>query len=446
MAKNKGGNLKIQRIELTNFKAHKKQKLDINGNNVYLIGSNGVGKSSIIDALGFALDPNRETNATRIPNPVSKGKEKGQVVVVVGNNDKQYTVTRSFKKDQTTKSILIETPEGFRETTLRALENLIGYKDIDPMEFVELGESEAGRRKQLELILGPNNLNKYMALRETAVGAKKELNDVSRELNYKKAEYEATKAEISPADLLKYTDAETQNPAELSQKIEDAIKFNSKIQSAENEIQRIDREIIGANQEIERLLSKVNSLKASITSYGERKAELREVTKNEPIDIGNLRERFNEIGKHNNMVLTIKDLKEKEEKLLAMEKEHSSKEAVTAKAAHMIMDFLEHVDTPIKGLSISHDGVVTFKGLPLSDKQQCTSELMNLGFTMALHYEDKENLNLLRIRRAESLDQKGLDALEKFASNHPKWQLFVERVIPEGKLALEFFDNDDQQI
>ena len=42
--------MKIESVEIKNFKAISSEKINIKGSNVYVLGKNGVGKSSFLDA------------------------------------------------------------------------------------------------------------------------------------------------------------------------------------------------------------------------------------------------------------------------------------------------------------------------------------------------------------------------------------------------------------
>jgi len=64
--------MKIESIEIKNFKSIAHERIDIKGSNVYVLGKNGVGKSSFLDAI-FKIINGKDLPAKL----VKEGQEKG---------------------------------------------------------------------------------------------------------------------------------------------------------------------------------------------------------------------------------------------------------------------------------------------------------------------------------------------------------------------------------
>ena len=85
--------LKIKKINLTNFLSHPKTEISFNPDTHVLIdGHSGSGKSSIIDAITFALyGKGRSDNRSM----VKKGAKKASVILELQDEEKKYKIERS---------------------------------------------------------------------------------------------------------------------------------------------------------------------------------------------------------------------------------------------------------------------------------------------------------------------------------------------------------------
>ncbi|MDR3001169.1 MAG: AAA family ATPase [Fibromonadaceae bacterium] len=92
--------MKINKIELKNYRIHKEYEQSFEKGINLLIGSNGSGKSSVLEAIGFALfDSDVRSKHADI---VSKGEKSGSVkVLFIGNDEKEYEVERKFGSNST---------------------------------------------------------------------------------------------------------------------------------------------------------------------------------------------------------------------------------------------------------------------------------------------------------------------------------------------------------
>jgi DNA repair protein SbcC/Rad50 len=82
----------IVRIELENIKSHKSATFDFERGTTAITGANGAGKTTIIEAIAWALFGFLDYNKADF---VSRGEKKGQVRITVETADqKQYTVVR----------------------------------------------------------------------------------------------------------------------------------------------------------------------------------------------------------------------------------------------------------------------------------------------------------------------------------------------------------------
>src|SRR5581483_5874768 len=82
----------ITRIELENIKSYRQMSFDFRRGTTAISGANGAGKTTIVEAIGYALFDHIEYNQGQF---VREGEKYGRVVVhLIGNDDRPYTVER----------------------------------------------------------------------------------------------------------------------------------------------------------------------------------------------------------------------------------------------------------------------------------------------------------------------------------------------------------------
>ena len=82
----------ITRIELENIKSYRHMTIDFRRGTTAISGANGAGKTTIVEAIGYALFDHLAYNQGQF---VREGEKNGRVVVhLIGNDDRPYTVER----------------------------------------------------------------------------------------------------------------------------------------------------------------------------------------------------------------------------------------------------------------------------------------------------------------------------------------------------------------
>lgn len=109
------------------------RELELDGKDVELIGTNGVGKSSVIDAIRTVL-----TNKSNRPYILHNGEKEGQIYI---ETDTGLVVDRKKRTDQADyKSVkngaeIITSPESFLSTLFTPLQ-------LNPVSFIQMSEKE----------------------------------------------------------------------------------------------------------------------------------------------------------------------------------------------------------------------------------------------------------------------------------------------------------------
>ena len=142
----------ITSIELGNFISHSETKLDFEDGVTVFVGHNGAGKSSIIDAITFALfgEHTRKSNKSLI----RRGASQAFVKVKFTSKNKTYEATRKIDSKGTLSAQFLELQNGqeivrsagerkqFGESTTHEIESTLGldFQKLKVASIVQQGE------------------------------------------------------------------------------------------------------------------------------------------------------------------------------------------------------------------------------------------------------------------------------------------------------------------
>lgn len=126
--------MKISKIRISNLFGIKEQNLD--GKSIEITGSNGQGKTSILDAIRYAL-----TNSSERDYIVKKGESEGEILIETDTglsiNRKKRTQSSDYKSiKQNEKEI--NSPESF-------LKEIFTPMQLNPVEFTQMSKQEQNR-------------------------------------------------------------------------------------------------------------------------------------------------------------------------------------------------------------------------------------------------------------------------------------------------------------
>ena len=142
----------IKSVELVDFLSHSNTKLEFDDNATVFVGQNGAGKSSIIDAITFALfgEHTRKNNKSLIRRGANQGFAKiefsanGKNYQAVRKIDSKGTLTAQFSEDVDGKLILIAEGERkqFGESMTEQIEKTFGmdFEKLKIASIVQQGE------------------------------------------------------------------------------------------------------------------------------------------------------------------------------------------------------------------------------------------------------------------------------------------------------------------
>src|ERR1700756_1500101 len=158
----------LQSVELENFLSHKNTKLTFDRGVTVFVGQNGAGKSSIIDAITFALFGEHIRKSTK--GLVRRGSNQSYAKVEFSIGNRQFEAVRKIDSKGTVGAVLhekindelIQLAAGerrqFGESMTKTIESLIGldFEKLKVASIVQQGELqtiiEADPKKFKELV------------------------------------------------------------------------------------------------------------------------------------------------------------------------------------------------------------------------------------------------------------------------------------------------------
>lgn len=177
----------LQSVELENFLSHKNTKLTFDRGVTVFVGQNGAGKSSIIDAITFALFGEHLRKSTK--GLLRRGNNQSYAKVEFTIGDRQFEAIRKIDSKGTVGAVLHEKKNGqtiplaagerkqFGESMTKTIESLVGldFEKLKVASIVQQGELqtiiEADPKKFKELvnaIIGIDKLDlAYESMRKT---------------------------------------------------------------------------------------------------------------------------------------------------------------------------------------------------------------------------------------------------------------------------------------
>lgn len=449
--------MKTTKIHIKNLFGISETELD--GRSIEVTGSNGVGKTSIIDSIKYAL-----TNDSSRDYVIKNGESEGEIFIETDTGltiDRKKRVNQADYKNIRQDGKPVQSPEAFVRELFTPLQ-------IDPVKFTQMSRQEQNRII-LDLIEFDWDLNwikeKFDEIPQ-GVDYQQNILQVLNDIQSEKGVYFQTRQDINreirnktafisdiAKDIPQGFQAEKWEAYDLSEaytKITKAQEYNSRIERAKLFKDSYDNKIRGYQAEMEIAVSnlksaitaereqltseierkkaeikaaedKLNSLSDKIadktkifeSEYREKVAKLdsdikvaNEYIGKQAVDISAMQTEVKtaeEMKKHLNEYRRMKSMQDELEAL----EEHSK--ALTSKielARELPGEILKTATIPVKGLTVK-DGIPLINGLPVSNLSE--GEQLQLCVDVAL--SKPNSLQIILIDGAEKLSEKNRLAL-----------------------------------
>ncbi len=407
--------MKIVQLNAENIKRLKAVQIRPDGAVVPITGKNGQGKSSVLDAIAYALGG----KGAQPSKPMREGSETASVVVDLGDIIVERTWTAN---DKTTLSV--RSKDGAKYPTPQAiLDKLVGELTFDPLAFLRMDPDE--QVATLKEVAGLD----FTKLDADRAAAFADRTNINRDLKAAESQLaaiprvEAPDAEIKIADLLGQQG-----------------KANEKIRENDLARQRVKANIAErdrAEAEVERLTEALEEMKQRLSDREQMVAKDAKLKFIDP-DISAINKQINEAESINRNVRVKQDRAKREAAVAALKKKS---EALTNRIEFIDAEkdaALVASKMPIEGLSFSASGV-TYHDVPF--EQASSAEQLRVSVAMGLSLNPK--LRIMLIRDGSLLDSRGLEMLAEMAETNDA-QIWIERVsdgepvgivIEDGRIA-----------
>jgi DNA repair exonuclease SbcCD ATPase subunit len=426
--------MKIIALQAENVKRLAAIEIRPDGNVVQITGKNGQGKTSVLDAIAWALEGTSHIQA----QPIRKGWTDAQIRLEIAGADAHLKVTRKFKAKEDggyTTAITVENAEGARFPSPQAmLDALVGELAFDPLAFtrmkpadqfetlkrfvpgVDFAEIEAAQKKDFDERTAINRQAK--ALRAQADGIAVPAGPPPEEIDESALVAELQRAGEHNAEI-------ERRRGNREQAVRDIAEMSAKALDKLAEAERLRAEADAAVAEAERIAAEAGELQKKLDAAGELPT---------PIDTAELTARIDKARLANKALDAHRqkaNILEQAGKAEAHAAELTKKleERTAAKA-----DAIAKAKMPIDGIGFG-DGFVTLDGVPFEQ----ASDAQQLAASIAIAAAMNPKLRVIRVRDGSLLDEDAMKMLAAFADKHDM-QVWVERVDSSGTVGFVLED------
>jgi len=315
----------IREVSLRNWRSHENSKFEFGKGTNILIGPMGSGKSSILDALCFALFgsfpalQHRRIAMRDIILNRPEQKKESEVKVVFDWGEDEYTITRKIRLNGISEAEirkngkLVQGPQP--EKVSNEVERILGidydlftravYSEQNEIDyFLSLGRGE--RKAQIDELLG---INKFESVRKNLSNLLNRIKEMKRE----------KKSILDAIDVAKLE-------ADEKEAVEETERLRSGIKEMEGKIERISLE----KSKLERVLEALEKKEAEHRDLKDRKTGIEHTLRSKREDIVNIKKELKiseaEFAKIDEKIVNDmeKELEDLEKEYIKMERELAS--------------------------------------------------------------------------------------------------------------------------
>lgn len=402
--------MKIIALEAENLKRLTAVHIEPDGNLVQITGKNGQGKTSVLDAIWWALAGTSNVQTT----PIRQGEETATITLDLG----KLKVRRKFIAQDDgsyTTSITVENDDGARfQSPQKMLDALVGQLSFDPLVF--------SRMKSADKVQSLRSLVKDFDFDTAADEYKKEFEE-------RTAQNRIAKDAQAAADALA-----AGLPDTIPQRIDVGAEMATLAeQEAHNAAQQ---ELIKRRDELagqcEATMAEIAGLKKTLSGLEYMLEEMDEPA--DLIDLDSIKQKISGAQDAN----AIADRAERHQEQVQIEAQaRSLSDELTKSMAQrkkLAADAISTIDMPVKGIEII-DGEVLLNGVPFDQASDAEQLSASIGIAMTLNPE----LKVIRVRDGSLLDDDAMKVLAKMA-DESDYQIWIERVDNSGAVGFVIED------
>lgn len=403
-------NLLSARIENFKIIGLVELKFDPRGGVFSIMGENGAGKSSIIDAVEVALAGKAGPKFTE---PIKAGETKSRIVLEFDD----LIVTRQFTAKGT--SIDVKTKDGLKHTDSTAVLNkLYSRTAIDPFAFSQLDE-----KKQVDTLL------KIIGYDPT--GDDEKIRALTQERLLKGRERDQLSGKLGAYQLPPAAEGEQLSVTKLTAQLEEANQHNGTLEAFQTAINQLDGLIAADEEKIALYQQTIAELEAKNAKRREqRAANAKTIEGQEPVDTKPILDQLASADKF----AADNALRAKYEETAAeVNQAIADYEALTEQIKAVVETKRKSIAAtpmPVPGLTINPEtNVLELDGTPFS--QASSGIQIRTGFMIALALQPE--LKLMTIRDGSLLDKSNNAIINELAKEHE--MLVIMETVNESQPA-----------
>ena len=416
--------MKIIELQAENVKRLRAVTITPEGNIVEISGRNGAGKSSVLDAIWWALSGTTNIQA----KPIRKGQEEARISVDLG----ELKVIRTFKarEDGThTTNLVVENGEGARyQSPQRMLDGLLGALTFDPLAFTRM-DGKAQLETLKRFVPGVD----FAAIEKASNADFDRRTEVNRTIRTLRAQ--AVSIEV-PAG----TPAERIDDAALVAKLEEAGEFNTELERRRNRREQAEQDLRTAEETARKDRERAAELRAAASKMDEQaegqeqhaatlRAKLAEApVLPEPVDTLDLRQRIADAGRTNTAVAQREQRDRIEAQVRAAETEAAALTKTIETRATEKREAIAKAHLPVPGIGFGEDEIL-LNEVPFD--QASSAEQLRTSVAIAIAANPK--LRVIRIQDGSLLDEDAMRILAEMAQA-ADYQVWIE-VVQSGRSA-----------
>jgi len=413
-------------LTVENIKKIKAVTIRPTGNVVEITGRNGQGKSTVLDAIWWALKGKDNIQTA----PIRNGEKTGKITLEVD----KFIIERTFKRnelgDDYTTNIRVTTKDRARMASPQAvLDGFTGMLGFDPLAFMRQTP-----KQQYDTLRG---LCKLSVDVEDLDRQYKDLFARRTEINRDVKTCEARLANmIIPAGA----PTERVDVAALVDKVGEINAKNASIAQRQRIRQTLLAENVRRGEEAKRLHARLAEIekenKAAAEQIGEITNYLRD---NKPQDAASYSEKIKQ-AEQINTVMDLRDNRALEEKTLRAAQ--SKADELTAQLQNLQEQkraAIESANLPVKGLEFG-DKELLLNGVPL--EQLSAAEQLKLSMDIAM--AENPALRVILLKDASLLDDESMAYIRDRAEAE-NYQIWEERVSSDGAVGFVIEDGELKQ-
>lgn len=413
-------------LTVENIKKIKAVTIRPHGGFVEITGRNGQGKSTVLDAIWWALKGKDNIQAA----PIRNGEKSGKITLEL----QDYLVERTFRRnelgDDYTTKITVTTKDKARMSSPQAvLDGFTGMLGFDPLAFMRQTPKE-----QYDTLRGLCRLEVDV---EELDRQYKELFAQRTEIN---RDVKVCQARLSNMQIPDNAPTERVDVAVLVDKVNEINAANSAVQQKQRMRQTLLADNVRRGDETARLKARLAEIERETEqANGQIKAITEYLQGHKIQDASAYSEKIKQ-AEQINSIMDLRDNRALEEK--ALRTAQKAADELTAQMQGLQerkRAAIESAKLPVTGLEFG-EGELLLNGVPLA--QLSAAEQLKLSMDIAMAENPK--LRVILLKDASLLDAQSMDYIRQRAEAEG-YQIWAERVASDGAVGFVIEDGELKQ-